>query len=202
MSIRYIRAVSMLLIIISLTVTWALVAIVPSSAEVSSSVTISSKNGASQVADQSEFLLKKEQLRLEMIKAWLTAGSILFPLVIAILTIYLQMRMARKQKELEAETAFKLKAAEIVLNSKSPAAARSRAKALSQLFPSYIPNDFAASFDSTILPGTRRDDKSELLKLLVAYPEQRSMIIRSWKSLFPWDEEWVNDLSKASGIEA
>jgi len=136
--------------------------------------------------------IEYEKLRMEKLKAWLTGLSIFIPALIAIISISWQMKNASKLKQSDTKTAFQLKAAEIVLNSASPAAARNRAEVLRQLFPEYLPSDFAKSFDSTILPGTRKQDKLEFLKLISQYPSLKKEIIKTWKKLFPWDDEWLN----------
>ena len=97
--------------------------------------------------------LEQQKLDVERLKAWLTFGSILVPLITGMGAIYWQVRSATQLKETEAKSAFELKAAEIVLSSSSPAAAVGRAKVLADLFPHRLPPKFASSFDSTSFPA-------------------------------------------------
>ena len=138
--------------------------------------------------------LEQQKLEIERMKAWLTVGSILVPLLTGIGAIYWQVRSSAQLKETEAKNAFELKAAEIVLSSSSPAAAVGRAKALASLFPHRLPPQFATSFNSTEFPGTiRHEIKIELFRAIAQNPEHKDDIVAAARQIFPKEESWINE---------
>jgi hypothetical protein len=141
--------------------------------------------------EKQKLAFEREKIDLEKTKAWLMAGTIVIPLLVAILTVYFQLRTAFQIKESDARTAFELKAAEIVLSSGGPKKAKARATVLSQLFPNRLPENFAESFNPSIMPGSQHADKLEFLKLALERPDKRADLIALWKELFPWDNEWL-----------
>ncbi|HKR58620.1 MAG TPA: hypothetical protein VJS64_02715 [Pyrinomonadaceae bacterium] len=144
--------------------------------------------------ENKKLALEREKLELEKLKAWLTAGTILIPVLVGLLALFgviSQIKSASKLKEVETKTAFELKAAEIVLSSGGPAKATARATVLRDLFPNRLPDNFPKSFDASIMPGSQHNDKLEFLKLVNDKPERTKEIIELWKHLFKWDEVWL-----------
>jgi len=96
----------------------------------------------------------KQQQRLEKRKIYITAISIIIPVVAAFLIIYGNLQLQNQNAENEhrlaeevAKTDFKFKAAEIVMNSRSVNETKNRAEVLKALFPEYLDTDFSASLD-------------------------------------------------------
>jgi hypothetical protein len=141
--------------------------------------------------EKQKLAFEREKIDLEKTKAWLTAGTIVIPFIVAILTVFFQLRAASQLKKSDARTAFELKAAEIVLSSGGPKKAKARAQVLKQLFPDHLPENFAESFDPSIMPGSQHADKLEFLKLAMEKPEKRDELIKLWEALFPWDDAWL-----------
>lgn len=138
--------------------------------------------------------VERQKLQLEKLKAWLTASSIFFPLVLGIIVIYLQVRTAFKIREAEAKSAFELKAAEIVLNSADPFAASGRASALSDLFPNRLPEKFADSFNPDEVSNAGIEEVKVLLPLLVKQNTDMQEVLRLWKQILPHDASWIDKI--------
>lgn len=149
---------------------------------------------------------------IEEEKARWTALSILVPVVLGFATLYWQARTAYKLKEIEWE----LKAAEVVLNSKSTKAGEERLRALRMLFPHRIDQKFTEAFDENAfkLPGMAYQEKKlELFKAMSANPEKSKEIFRlyamfyadedlvftefadKWRNAYPEDRAWVDEFS-------
>lgn len=99
-------------------------------------------------------------------------------------------------EQLQAQDAFELKSAELVMGGSDAFENFSRATAMKQLFPKRLPATFADRFD----PEANTDfrfrviaSKKELLNLLAAHPAERKKIIATWRALFPGDE-WAKSL--------
>jgi len=119
--------------------------------------------------------LEREKVKLERFKAWWTGISIIIPLVVAIagitFSVWNQAQQAKLQSQVQAQgveaqlelqsqqakSQFEIKAAEIVMNMESPLGAQTKAKALANMFPERLPQNFAASFDPTVysMPRSR-----------------------------------------------
>ena len=115
---------------------------------------------------------------LEYAKIGATGLSILIPLFAALL-------VARAQ----ARTSFELKAAELVLGSQNPFAARNRAEILKKLFPVRLPQDFAQAFrpEEHARVGPSTESKLELLKLIAAHPGREADVVTLWRRMYPKD---------------
>ena len=135
--------------------------------------------------------LEYDKLSVERDKTQFSGLALFLPLLLGILTLAWQQRLAFRLKEAEAKLSFQLKAAEIVLGSSTPAAAQNRAHALEKLFPVYLPPGFSTSFDFSKLPGNKAERKTEILKMLAANEGQHDSIVAMWRALFPEEEEWL-----------
>lgn len=82
--------------------------------------------------------LEYERLRIERIKMWGTALSIIIPLLVVTLTIIYGVWSENGR----AKTNFEIKAVEIVMNASSPQSATNKAIVLSELFPDRLPKNF------------------------------------------------------------
>jgi hypothetical protein len=116
--------------------------------------------------------------RMEVVKAAITGASLLIPLLIGIYTVRAQARAS-----------FELKAAETVMDSHGPFATRRKADVLRALFPKRLPSDFAQSFEpgEYAARGPSSESKLELLKLIVAHPNQEQEIVQLWRRMYPDD---------------
>lgn len=152
--------------------------------------------------------LESKKLEIERQKAWTTGGSILLPLLLGSLGIYLQVRSAFKLKaqelskaqelkEQEFKSAFELKAADIVLNTTSPRVGKSKAEILQELFPGRLPPDFAKSFESrmNVKPGEQRplgfEHTQLLLQMLSHNIGKEREVVESWCKVYPYYQEWL-----------
>lgn len=96
------------------------------------------------------------QQRTEIVKTFITAISIIVPVLMAFITINYNLQIEenksnQSQKLLEESTRsnFLLKATEIVMNAKTINETKNRAYAMKMLFPNNLPKDFADSFLSS-----------------------------------------------------
>lgn len=148
-----------------------------------------------------EKVTEARKFYLEMSKAILTALSIALPLIIGLRSINKQIKTAFALKEVEAKNSFELKAAELLLNSKTPGQLHAKARALMKLFPTApLPVDFAdsvQSFNPGEFAGPSIEWKLELFKILAAHPDQKDSAIKLWKQLFPADK-WIDNLAEPS----
>lgn len=82
--------------------------------------------------------LEYEKLLVERRKTWVTAISIVIPLILGAVTILYGIRSENQR----AVSNFEIKAVEIVMNAFSPKAATNKAIVLSELFPDRLPKTF------------------------------------------------------------
>lgn len=153
--------------------------------------------------------LENKKLDIERQKAWLTGGSILVPLLIGSLGIYLQVKSAfnlkaqefrksQELKELEFKSAFELKAAEIVLNTTSPKAGKNKAEALQELFPGRLSPDFAEKLEQRALVplGEQRplafEHTQVLLQMLADNLGKETEVIELWRKVYPYYQRWLD----------
>jgi hypothetical protein len=142
--------------------------------------------------ERQRILLEQERLKVDRFKSWWTGISILIPLLVAAVTVAFNTWSQVQQ----AQSEFELKAAEIVMNASGPAEARNKARALAALFPDRLSENFAGfaeAFDPDLYGGPDAEVKKELLRWIIANPEQKQEIVEMWVEVFP-DDEWANDL--------
>lgn len=146
--------------------------------------------------------IEREKMADARYDAVWTKVSIAVPILIGFFTLWWQAR-----------TAFRLKAVEVILGSKSTQAGKERARALHRLFPRDITDDFLNVFDTEKfkLPGIAYQEKKlELFKALSGNYDKRREIFRTyamlyadealvvtefldkWRNLYPEDKEWVD----------
>jgi hypothetical protein len=90
---------------------------------------------------------------------------------------------------------FPKKLRDHALGSSGPAAAQARAQVLQELFPKYLPDQFARSFDASRLPGRANDMKLELCRMLVARGISADAVIELWKTIFDGERWWLDRIS-------
>jgi hypothetical protein len=135
---------------------------------------------------------EREQIQVERLKAWLTAGSIIVSVVAALLA-YLSTQRIQSQ---QAAVAFDLKVAEIVMAGRGAWEAKGRAKALAKLFPHRVSDSIAEKFDPASL-AYGRESKRELLTLLTAHPispNRQAAVLKTWKAVFR-NDLWVDSIA-------
>lgn len=137
--------------------------------------------------------LETQRLEIEHLKAWLTGGSILLPLLLGVLTLAWQTRSANKLKDRDAKDMFELKAAEILFEGDNTRATKNRAKALTVLFPGRFPEDFGDAFEPTQFGGPRYEAKLEVFKAACSKVQTPDNVYDVWHSLFPGDN-WIKPL--------
>jgi hypothetical protein len=93
----------------------------------------------------------------------------------------------------QSQTSFELKAAELLLNSKTPGQLEAKGKVLRKLFSGWIPKDFetaVAEFNSGDLSGPGQEWKLELFKAINTAPDKRQEVVDLWKKIFP-NDQWI-----------
>jgi hypothetical protein len=140
--------------------------------------------------------LDEQKSRTESRQQWFTRIGVVVPLLVALLVFWGNVQSDNRK----ADADFQIKAAEIVMNTQTPTEAYGRARALKALFPDRLPPNFAQGFDpekfsdrSSFENGQRVASKKELIGLIAAQPEQRDLIIKLWKELFPGDT-WIDEI--------
>ena len=144
--------------------------------------------------------LQKRTLGVEERKSGWTAGSVLLSTVVAVLGLFVNGCWQRDIEHRTASDNFKLKAAEIVMNSNGVAATKERADALQKLFPEELTDKFSEKLQlPKQLPKPEKPEekpdlagdpeaKKALIKLLAEHPTEREQIIKDWLAIF--DDEW------------
>ena len=111
-----------------------------------------------------------------------TAISILGSVVVAAISIV----SAAALQNSAANTQFKLKAAELVLQSDDPEVNKDKAARFQELFPGRMESDWSKSFDWKKHADENDDMKTAFAKLLAEHPDpnQRKQIIDTYRILF------------------
>ena len=154
------------------------------------------QHGAELSEQQFEFQKQMEnrKFNLEIFKSVLTAASIALPLLVGFYAIHRQVKTAFEIKEVEAKNSFELKAAEILLNSKTPGHLHNKAKVLLKLFPKApLPVEFTElvnTFNPNEFAGPSIEWKVEFFKTVAANYAQKENIVKLWRQLFPGDQ-WI-----------
>jgi hypothetical protein len=139
-----------------------------------------------------DFALEREKLRWTSVSISL---SIIVPLILGVGAYGVQIwlhganeKLQLKSKEDNERLQFKLKAAEIAMNSRDSNQVEAKARMLKALFgtelsgfdPSHFnPKEYA--FSQSV------ESRERLLVLLAENPASREQIIRAWGIMFPWD---------------
>lgn len=135
-----------------------------------------------------QYELDAQKAHDERVRTIWTALSIVVSFLAGAGTLLFGIISQRSQAKLQ----FEMKAAEIVMDSKGPRAARTRAALLHKLFPTRLPEDLSATINVKELPTSSTESRKELLKML-AEKSTPSEIIRYWLQIFPGDD-WVKNL--------
>jgi hypothetical protein len=144
--------------------------------------------------------LEKKAARRESRRSWTVPLTVLIPLVTLAITVMVQLASERTQ----AQRDFELKAAELVLSEKKPSSTYNKARALKALFPERLPDGFAKNFDPANYAGTASVEqatiasKKELITLIADHPDQRRLVVRLWRGVFP-EDEWLPGIEAVTG---
>jgi hypothetical protein len=132
--------------------------------------------------------------RKKLVVEWARAAGIVVPLIVVTVTVIFGL-IREHQKE---DADFQVKAAEIVMNSQTPAEAKAKAEALKIFFDQHFKRDFAATFVAEKFTNSRYDPdyeaKLELLRMVLQNPRQKQEIVERWVKVFPNYAEWANAL--------
>ena len=106
-----------------------------------------------------------------------------------------------------AQSQFETKVAELAMTGPDPDAARNRARILANWFQESLPrniNNRLENFkpeDFGIVGDPAFESKKEVFNMIVAHPERREEILKTWGALFPGDD-WVKSLKVLSSTKA
>jgi hypothetical protein len=128
----------------------------------------------------------------ERIKTIVTALSIIVPLIVIGLTINNNLDLQAKQARYD----FTLKAAEIVMDAKTPLGTQHKALALQELFPNYLDHNFGKNFDpasySISKSSIDQDEKEAFLQILIQNGNMSTKELVNWYvRLFP-ENDWID----------
>ncbi len=122
-----------------------------------------------------------ENLRLERRKMWLQVAALAGPLLVVAGTYLFQVSLQREQALAE----FRLKAAEIIMDTPSASATQNRGRALAALFPGQLPEDFAQEFNPDLYGSSPSTDaKMEMFRAAAAQAKSISEVVGIWKHVF------------------
>jgi hypothetical protein len=135
-----------------------------------------------------QYELDTQKAHDERVRTIWTALSIVVSFLAGAGTLLFGILSQRSQAKLQ----FEMKAAEIVMDSKGPRAARTRAALLHKLFPTRLPHDLSATINVKDLRTSTTESRKELLKML-AEKSTPSEIVKYWLQIFPGDD-WAKNL--------
>jgi hypothetical protein len=142
--------------------------------------------------EQEKLRLEKARLRLDeerfadekRIKR-LTLLSIVIPIITVAITVGFGVWSQARQ----AQTDFILQAAEIIISSEGPSETQNRLRALQDLFPHQLPEDFSSivsSFDPDLYSGgPSYENKMNFIQLFVDAGATQDEILEMYRKLFP-----------------
>ncbi len=163
--------------------------------------------------EKQKIQIEQQKLDIDRTAKYYTIGSIFLPLLTALIVLLIQKRNSENLQKSQANADFQIKAAEIILASKSSRAAKERASILMELFPKRIPIEFVEAFKKNLkFPGlayqekklelfkslsTNLNSKAEVLKVfsMVCLDEDiPEEFISNWETIFPDDKGWTDKL--------
>lgn len=152
--------------------------------------------------EQQKIELEREKLDAEKTKTRWTSLSILIPLLIAVLTFSANScsQNAQARRDFEMQTAqaqrdFEIQAALIVMDTNKPGTVQQKAKSLAALFPEYLSDGFAASFNPRDFSTPGDTEKRALLRALSATMDRdkiRKEVLTLWSQFYPGDT-WAQE---------
>ncbi|SDT45079.1 hypothetical protein [Bradyrhizobium canariense] len=141
--------------------------------------------------ERQRLTLQRDQLALDREKSGWTFLGVAVPLMAAVVALMAGIITMFFQ----ARAQFNMKAAELVLGSYSPAAAKSRAAMLSRMFSHWLRADFPQSFSANEFPGTRLQEmKMELFRALRAKDADPEQVVRHWLAVFDGEKSRFSEL--------
>ena len=145
--------------------------------------------------EQARLQLDENRFKEENKFRYFTFISILVPLLTIAFSIGISIWSQRKQ----AESDFILKAAETVIDSKSPSESDNKLKALEYLFPDQLPGNFSTTLSnfepSDFSGGPSYDNKMNFLNLMASSGTSKDEILEMYKKLFP-DSQIIEAIEK------
>ena len=137
---------------------------------------------------------------LEFWKVLATTVAVFIPLLVVVWTVRSQLHLARLNRAQEVDRAranFQIKAAELVMASRSPGQARRRAALLESVYHEWIPaGSFTSKDELARFPGYMYDQKMELLRLMAAAPDRQGDTARIYALLFPDEAKEIANLKE------
>jgi hypothetical protein len=149
---------------------------------------------------------ENKKLEQESTKAWLTAGSLVVPLLAALFTLSYSIWSFRRQlkenaiQQMEAaKLQFEIKAADIAFSGMTPEAVRNRAAVLKKMFGDRLPENFPPPFDPKEHGGgiETSEEKLIFIKLITEHPDKKEEIVRLWDALF--GDKWLERVQPLIG---
>ncbi len=109
--------------------------------------------------------------------------------------------LARLARQKEAESAFQLEAAEIIMDTDGPRQAQNRARALRKFFPKRLPEDLAQGFvpEEFGIVTQLDEGKKELLRLIAEHPAAKQQILELWAVMFQGDP-WLKHVLRSQSV--
>ncbi|WP_041377781.1 hypothetical protein [Polaromonas naphthalenivorans] len=149
----------------------------------------------------------RDSIDIERTKAWISALSIVIPLLVVAATIGFSVRTQKQQADLtrqalqeESQRDFDLKVAEALISAPGPVEAHNRALALKDLLPHRLSSDFANAFEPEKHGRLQAPEgRKEFMRLVAAKPDNKDAIIKLWKELWPGDV-WVQKVSSNDSL--
>lgn len=100
-----------------------------------------------------------------------------------------------------ARSQFALKTAELIFATQNYGQMIAKARVMAAFYPDELPSGFAAKLEDNDLlrdlakqyPDSHMDSKIELLKEIVAHPEQEDKILLRWEWMFPDDKAFLDE---------
>jgi hypothetical protein len=142
--------------------------------------------------EQQRIELERGKLEVEKVKARWTGLSILIPLLVFTITLGTNFYF----QNLQAQREFEIQAAQIVMDTEKPGTIQGKARSLADLFPEYLPDDFATSFNPREFSQPGSTEKQALLRMVYESSDReeiREEVIDLWRQFYPGDN-WAQEV--------
>jgi hypothetical protein len=150
--------------------------------------------------------LALEQRRLALEEKKIIANEAKWPFEImqpigTVVAIFIPLLVAALTLRSQAKANFLLKAAEVVMASRSPEVALRRAALLEAAYPKWLPPGFFTKKpEIRDFPGYIYDQKIELFRAMSASPTRQGDIARIWRKLYPDEAKFIKELDKLENL--
>jgi hypothetical protein len=157
--------------------------------------------------EEQKLQLARDQLQLEKRKSFWTPVSVMVSVLAAAGTISYGLYSVKAT----ARSQFAIKTAELIFSSNDGGQMFAKAHIMADFYGDELPDSFQAKLADKklqgdlqgLFPDVHMASKIELLKEIVAHPEDQEGILLRWEWMFPLDKPFLDEYraAKAKGVK-